>query len=45
MNSKSSIVIVDLAESSDVVSISPIMIGEIDEIVSDDSRMGDHSSY
>ena len=43
-NSKSSIVIADLDESSDVVSISPIMIGEIDEGVSDDSRTGDHST-
>ena len=36
--------IVDLDECSNVVSISPIMIGEIDDIESDDPKTGAHSS-
>ena len=36
--------IVDLDECSNVVSISPIMIGEIDDVESDDPKTGAHSS-
>ena len=43
-NYKSAIVMADLDESGDFISISLIMIGEIDEVISVDSRTGAHSS-